>query len=222
MNRPGDAFMRTSSVIVRAETLQNEHEEHERRLLKKYERRAAKQRRHTMQRVEARAVLRRSKALAKVEMFRTLSSTQIEALIGEMVFEKHARGTAIVTEGQTANAFFVIIRGTCAVFTRCSRESRLGLLGPLDVFGENSLVDGTHDCQNADRAGSRTRNATVVVESDTAQTLKLTAASFMALVASGQFRSQASDMLETAKRVSQQRHAENLASISGELEKETE
>ena len=208
-SQPGVALMRSTSTIRKAETLQNEHEEHERRLLEDYERRAAKQRRHTRRRVEARALLRRSKALGKVDMFKHLGPEEIDTLIAEMVLENHPHAAEIVSEGHVADAFYVVIKGSCGVFTRSTAEKRVGVLGPLSIFGENSLVDGSHNLQG----DKRTRNATVVVESSAAQTLKLTASSFLRLLRSGRLGSETGEqsVLEMVKRVSAQRHTTNMS-----------
>ena len=148
--------------------------------------------------------------MAKVEMFRCLNPRQIEMLIAKMVFQKHARGNEVVKEGASADALYVMIRGECGVYSKCAGSMRLSTLHALDFFGENSLVSGAHDNE-----GQHTRNATCVVESETAQTLKLPAAAFKALVNSGMLGDEIETILKTARSVSLSRHSSNIAAARG-------
>lgn len=55
-----------------------------------------------------------------------------------------AKGTVVVSEGDEALAFYIILGGTAKVFTITDegKEIILRLLGPGDYFGELTLLDG--------------------------------------------------------------------------------
>jgi hypothetical protein len=189
----GNTLLRSMSTIRKAESVAAEYHVHEERLRQKLEKRASKQRRTTQQRLRARMLLRRTKTLSKVEIFRHLESDAIDALLKAMEYEIHAEDTEIITQGDFADAFFVIVRGHCGVFVNATKVT---LLKSLDMFGENSLVDALGEQRE------RVRNATVRVESETAQVLKLTREKFELLIASGEL---GAEVLEKAKHVSLRR-----------------
>ena len=71
----------------------------------------------------------------------------LEGLVRPMVFEP---GQTIVAEGDEANLFFVVARGTVTVQLRLKSENdserivRVASLGPGVSFGEMALLDGGH------------------------------------------------------------------------------
>lgn len=223
--RPGAAIARSRSVIRHAETLQSEHDEHERRLRLKHEQGAERSRRHTEQRLRARLLLRRTKTLQKAEVFNDLDSEAIDAILEAMNYVTCTTGEEVVAQGSLADAFFVIVRGECGVF-RCNDDEiqrstgeeeahasaedgdkagtvgnmgmKVSVLRALDIFGENALLP--------DR---RFRNATVIAESESSvQLLKLSGAAFDSLMASGRL---GEGVLEKVRRVSERRHQSNVS-----------
>ena len=208
---------RRNSTVLHAESLHAEHLEHERRLHEKHAQRAEKQRRRTEQRVKARVQLRQSKALSRVEMFQHLDSDVISQLIEKMTYESPSSGTKIVKENDVADSLYVIMKGQCGVYQQGAGESsadhpvhplgqKKGVLCDLDVFGESALVDDSS-------SGARRRNATVVVESERAQLLKLSREDFEAMFASEQQRKE--DVLGRARTVRLSRIRSN-ASMEGQ------
>jgi CRP-like cAMP-binding protein len=217
-----------------ADRLHAEHLEHERRLHEKNEKRFAIQRKHTQQRVQARSALRRSKALQKVELFQHLEDDAISDLVAEMEYESPPTGAIIVKEGDIADALYVLVKGQCGVYVRQQKQigqpascetddvdvgTKVGTLNKLDIFGENALLSGSDDVaiqdEKRDAAKSavvskqhRRRNATVVVESESIQLLKLTRDTFDVLVESGKLGGEGEhqkDVREMCRRVSMTR-----------------
>ena len=187
---------RRNSTVLHVERLHAEHLESERRLQEEHARRGARQRRHTEQRVQARAQLRRSKALSKVEIFRHLDGDAIGELIEKMSYSSPPVGTKVVCEGDIADALYVIVKGECGVYQQ--REdgsegsdpgSKIGVLSDLDVFGESALMEtggsGGAALPAAEPPRRSRRNATVIVEAERTQLLKLSRVAFDALFASG-------------------------------------
>ena len=97
--------------------------------------------------------------------------------------------------------------------------TKVGTLNKLDIFGENALLSGSDDVaiqdEKRDAAKSavvskqhRRRNATVVVESESIQLLKLTRDTFDVLVESGKLGGEGEhqkDVREMCRRVSMTR-----------------
>lgn len=218
-----------------ADRLHAEHLEHERRLHEKNEKRFAIQRKHTQQRVQARSALRRSKALQKVELFQHLENDAISDLVAEMEYESPPTGAIVVKEGDIADALYVLVKGQCGVYVRQQKQigqpassetddadvgTKVGTLNKLDIFGENALLSGNEDAaiHQDEKEGDaknaviseqqRRRNATVVVESESIQLLKLTRDTFDALLESGKLGGegdQQKDVREICRRVSMTR-----------------
>lgn len=77
--------------------------------------------------------------LQKVPLFEGLSQRQLR-LIAQLADEVDIpAGKRLATAGETGHEFFVIVDGHVAVKIRTGRTVRLG---PGDVFGEMSLIDG--------------------------------------------------------------------------------
>ena len=210
---------RSKSTVLHAERLHAEHLEHERRLSLNTSQRMEKQRRRTQNRVKARAALRQSQALHKVEIFCDLDDATISALVGEMTYESWPIGTKLVEEGDLADSLFVIMKGNCGVFIK---GVKVHVLSKFDVFGENALVsvegeksgqDGDEEdvCDKDKSPRQRTRNATVITESEPTQVLKLTQTAFEALVESGKLGggNGESDVLSRVRAVSVDRTKSN-------------
>lgn len=86
------------------------------------------------------ATMRRSvAALAAVPLFDRFSKKHLRQLAGETDVVTYAPGRAIVEEGQTGEAMFVVLAGVARV-TRGDRT--VAELFPGDFFGELSALDG--------------------------------------------------------------------------------
>ena len=96
------------------------------------------------------------------------------------------------------------LRGHCAVYVD---QIKITLLNSLDMFGENSLVD-----MEERGAGERVRNATVRVESESVQVLKLSRTTFDQLLQSGRL---GESVVEKTKHVSSRRRESNLRRGTG-------
>ncbi|MCB1487782.1 MAG: glutaminase A [Bauldia sp.] len=89
-------------------------------------------------------------SLGQLDIFAGLERDDLrvlEGLVRPMVFEP---GQTIVAEGDEANLFFVVARGTVTVQLRLETEDaserivRVASLGPGVSFGEMALIDGGH------------------------------------------------------------------------------
>lgn len=95
--------------------------------------------------------------LERMDLFAAASRTSIEGLAGSSSELSVTAGTPVVAEGQTADAFYVVVDGTLAVTAVGERggEGRwLRTLGPGSYFGEIGLL------------GHVPRTATVTATSD--------------------------------------------------------
>ena len=175
---------RRNSTVLQAERLHAEHLEHERRLQRNTSQRMEKQRRRTQNRVKARAALRQSQALHKVEIFCDLDDATISALVGEMTYESWPIGTKLVEEGDLADSLFVIMKGNCGVFIK---GVKVHVLSKFDVFGENALVNaiGEMDGVSDPSKLKEVRNATVVASSPRCTVMALTGNSLRRLLEQG-------------------------------------
>jgi CRP-like cAMP-binding protein len=81
--------------------------------------------------------------LERVPLFTGLKPRQLEALATRFVERDYAPGTAIVTQGQGGEGFFVIVSGRAeAVRERADGEKIVvNTFGPTDFFGEMALLD---------------------------------------------------------------------------------
>ena len=156
------------------------------RPMEEYKRRRDKQRRHTQDRVKARGRLRKSRALQKVEVFRLLDDDVLDHLVDEMEYEYYVKGQAIMHQGDIADSLYVIINGRCNVYVQHVFKNRsfvsenatthhyqnlgvkVGSLSDFDVFGEASLLGASQG-----GGGLPRRSATVIVDSNKVQLLKL-------------------------------------------------
>jgi ATP-binding cassette subfamily B protein len=113
----------------------------------------------------ARALLR------GLPLLRFLAPEAKKLVIDSFVVESYTFGQAIVTEGEPADAFYVLAAGSARVLKqgRGGEEISLGRMRPGDSFGEMALLEETN------------RTATVRASSDV-QALKLDQAVFRALV----------------------------------------
>ena len=133
-------------------TLVNSFESHEDSLRRNHSQRQTKAQRKTELRLRARTKVKRSKALSKVPCFSNCSEEAITAILSATKFEKFAPGAELCRQGDPADKFHVITKGTCSVTVG---TTKVGSLCELTFFGESSLqIDGV----------DRVRNATVAAE----------------------------------------------------------
>ena len=85
-------------------------------------------------------------AVPQINLFKGLNSEEchlVESIIRPLVFEK---GDVIMREGDKANLFFVLARGTVSVEIKVhgntGRRKRVASIGPGLTFGEMALLDG--------------------------------------------------------------------------------
>lgn len=85
-------------------------------------------------------------ALSEINLFKGLSPDEcrlLEGIVQPLVFDK---GATIIREGDDANLFFVLARGTVSVQIKVpgqgERRKRVASIGPGLSFGEMALLDG--------------------------------------------------------------------------------
>ena len=169
-------LQRQHSTHRKATMLQDNFERSEQQLLMVQAARAEKSRLHTQDRIAARLKIRQTKTLTKVKLFEKLKQEQINEVLSRMTFEKRLQGDVICKQGDDAQRFYVIVTGRCDVIIKTDDGSdlRVNTLGPLEYFGESSLI-----------GSNMKRNATVVVASENLQVLCLGKTVFEELVESG-------------------------------------
>jgi CRP-like cAMP-binding protein len=95
--------------------------------------------------------------LKKVEIFRGLSSTQLESLAQISEERKYRGGEAVFTEHSTGNVVYIIKRGKVCIELGLKGKPNTATIQRLSVgqiFGELALVD------------KRSRSATAICEND--------------------------------------------------------
>ena len=219
-----ESISHSRSTVRQAHVLHAEFHEHDTALKNKQEARQKKQKRHTQLRVLARMKVRQSKTLSKVPMFRTLQPDAIEALLEKTKYKKHKCDDILCTQGEEAATFFIIVSGTCSVqIDMVSSKRRVGTLRELDFFGEGALLDinveeddHEHEHVASSASTSRKRNATVIVESENVQVLKLGRKDVLELMKLGVLTN---DMLHEVQAANRER-VETNRKLSEQVEEE--
>jgi ATP-binding cassette subfamily B protein len=78
--------------------------------------------------------------LREIRMFATLPLALLERLASEFVTRTVSAGQVVIAEGEAADSFFIIVRGTVDV---SSAEQQLSTLQDGDSFGEIALLAGS-------------------------------------------------------------------------------
>ena len=171
----------SATIVATAHAVHEEFEAHELALQARQAKKQKKQRRHTQNRVMARLKIRKTKALSKVPMFKNATHDVIEMILEYTEYKRLAKGSVVCTQGDPANDFYIIVTGECEAIVHKGENNvtkRVGMLKELDFFGESALLfneDGKE----------RTRNATVIANSEIVQLLLLSLANFKLLIDSG-------------------------------------
>ena len=82
-------------------------------------------------------------ALKNVSMFSSLSDEQLALLEQHIGGRRYPKNTVVITEGDDANALYVVLEGEVKVFLANDegREIIINIQGPGEHFGELALID---------------------------------------------------------------------------------
>jgi len=122
--------------------------------------------------LRATELARRSRALASVDLFRSLSESEREALAANMVSAPFVSGDTITRQGAVAHWLYLVVDGEVEIWSeRDGIKTRVATLGAGNVVGEMGLMTG------------EPRRASVVARTD-AHCLRLDKAGFEAVLRS--------------------------------------
>ena len=127
--------------------------------------------RKTLLRVAQRRKLKESKRMKSVQIFKRLDDKSLGAIVDAMTPETFAPGQIIVQQGDPAESFYIIVKGTCVVKRKTLVDllhgQTIGELSTFDHFGEGALITAArrHFLQTSGMSGEarvQARNATVI------------------------------------------------------------
>jgi CRP/FNR family cyclic AMP-dependent transcriptional regulator len=78
--------------------------------------------------------------LSTVPLFSGLTKRQLRALADRVRIVRYGEGRTIIAEGGRSDAMYVLLEGTVRVVRGSGRS--VGRMGPGELFGELSLLDG--------------------------------------------------------------------------------
>jgi CRP/FNR family cyclic AMP-dependent transcriptional regulator len=86
----------------------------------------------------------RRAALARTQLFQSLEAADLDAVLARVVVRRTSRGEIIMRRGDPNAGMVVIVSGRVriSVVSEEGKEITLTVLGPGDVLGEMSLLDG--------------------------------------------------------------------------------
>jgi CRP-like cAMP-binding protein len=89
-------------------------------------------------------VAARRAALSRSALFQVLQPAEIDALLAQSVVRRVGRGEMILRRGDASSGAHIVMSGRVRIGTMSEdgREVTLGMLGPGDVLGEMSVLDG--------------------------------------------------------------------------------
>jgi CRP-like cAMP-binding protein len=137
--------------------------------------------RKTLLRVAQRKKLKESKRMKSVQCFKHLDDASISAIVDAMTPQTFAPGQIIVQQGDPAESFFIIVKGTCVVkratLVDLVNGQVIGELSTFDHFGEGALLTAVNrhfmrtKSEGETSAGEskvkvQTRNATVIAKAE--------------------------------------------------------
>ena len=184
--------------------MHKEHEEHNTRLRKKTELRRKKSSIRVKDRVQARAALRQSKRLQETKIFQDLKTDPILKIINVMDLRVFGKDEDMVTQGEPASEFMVIMKGSASVF---QNGTKIRCFGAWDVLGEGALIYEDHK-----------RGATVTADTFT-EVLVLTRQSYQELFIHGIIAHKTHERASKMSKSYNAQDAERLAASLGSIKK---
>lgn len=81
--------------------------------------------------------------LGKVPLFASLDEGELAEIAAASALRSFSKHSIVITEGDTSNSLYVILRGEVKVFVSDvnGKANTINRLGPGDYFGELSLID---------------------------------------------------------------------------------
>jgi hypothetical protein len=139
---------------LHADSVIKDFQGHEEALNKLHRRRSIQAKRNTQLRLLARSKLKSSKALSKVPAFSQFSDDIISKIVDSMKLLKYEPNSIICKEGDSANTFYIIMSGSCAITSLRHGKRRINTIGEFAFFGESMMQNDP---------SRQFRNATVAV-----------------------------------------------------------
>jgi CRP-like cAMP-binding protein len=83
-------------------------------------------------------------ALAKTDLLGAFPGEDLERVVSIAVLDHQPAGSTLFRRGDPSAAVFVVLEGSVRIYVGPQRgvETTLGVVGPLESFGEMALVDG--------------------------------------------------------------------------------
>ncbi len=186
-------------------------DKHEAGLQQRMQMQRTRSKRSTQIRLEQRLKKRCRKTLLSVPDFAKLPERNIKAILASMKHQRYTKGERICKQGDDAGFMGIIVRGSCSVWVGTGPGGlipiRVATLGALQYFGETAIAGG--DLSN-DTAPPPKRTATVIVESESVELLRLERKQASRLAQRGAI---GADALDKIKSVREQRRDENAITI---------
>ena len=197
----------STETIAEAHAIHDNFHDSEMALQAKHQKKQLRQRRMTQNRVLARSKIRQTKALNKVPIFSNIPqyrmAAAVESILELTTYKKAMKNEILCQQGDAAIDFYIIVNGQCCVQVKGQDQKpvQVGKLKELDFFGESALL-----------GSDAVRNATVIVESETLQVLKLSRGNFQMLVEEEVLTE---DILSKVEEENEVRKAKTRSSIVG-------
>jgi len=92
------------------------------------------------------------KMVAEIPLFHGLQPGQMEEIVTSMADQTFERGQPVLSEGEAAEGFFVLVQGRVKIFKLSpdGKEQILHIFGPGESFGEVPMFAGGHFPANAE------------------------------------------------------------------------
>ena len=191
-----------------AQDIHDEFHIHEEGLRNRTEKRQKRAKRQTELRLIARRKLKDSKALHRVPAFSDLTDDEVNTLIDQMEHITRFKNDAICHQHDVSDSFYIIVKGSAVatvdddddatpdemeydaggvkcrtVAETCPNQIEVGRISELEFFGEGSLV--VKEAKDEEKHGKEeddgTCSATVTVDSDRCELLRLKRKNFLAM-----------------------------------------
>ena len=90
--------------------------------------------------------------VAEIPLFHGLPPEQLEEIVTTMADQTFERGQTVLSEGEAAEGFFVLVQGRVKIFKLSpdGKEQILHIFGPGESFGEVPMFAGGHFPANAE------------------------------------------------------------------------